>query len=219
MPIISQNVPLAEAAQTTAGKLEAELFASFSDPDRDVARTALEQVGSLPHVRSTQAIRDIATYGAPDFQGLAYIALLKLRDYSLWDRAVRFAEQPVQDSELQRLQFGVAGAIGDIKDKSVVPALSSLLASPAVILRRAAAYALREIGDPSSARFLVRALDDSDRDVQYDAMMGLGALVRYSNDAPDAPYLGLFHEDPAKYLGAWKSWWETSGKQKFESSR
>jgi hypothetical protein len=217
MPITSQDVPLADAAQTTAGKLEAELFASFSDPDQKVARVALEQVGSLRRVLSTQPIRDIANHGAPEFQGLAHIALLKLGDYSLWNRAVAFAEQPVQDRELRRLQFGVARAIGHIEDRSVAPALNALLSSPAVILRRAAAQSLRHIGDPSSARFLVRALDDGDHDVQYDAMMGLGALVRYSHDAPDAPALGVFDTDPAKYLGAWKNWWETSGKRKYES--
>jgi len=41
MPITSQNVPSAAAAQTTAGKLEAELLASVSDPNREVARALL----------------------------------------------------------------------------------------------------------------------------------------------------------------------------------
>ena len=216
MAITSQNVPLAETAQTTAGKLEAELMASLSDPDREVARTALEQVGDLGSVRSTQAIRDIASGGAPDIQGIAYRALLGLGDYSLLDQAIRYAEEPAQELDLQRQQLGVVEAIGDIEDRSAVPALNSLLASPSVNLRRAAAKALRAIGDPSSARFLVRALDDSDRDVQYDAGMALAGLAGASPD--NAPARDVFDRSPAKYLGKWKSWWETSGKQGYRSS-
>jgi len=216
MAITSQNVPLAETAQTTEGKLEAELMASLSDPDSEVARTALEQVGNLGSVRSTQAIRNIASAGAPDFQGLAHRALLRLGDYSLLDQAVRYTEEPAQELDLQRLQLGVVEAIGDIENRSAVPALNSLLASPSVNLRRAAAKALRAIDDPSSARFLVRALDDSDRDVQYDAGMALAVLAGASPD--NAPARDVFDRSPAKYLGKWKSWWETSGKQGYRST-
>jgi hypothetical protein len=211
MPITSQNVPVADAAQTTADQLAAELFASLSDPNREMARLALVQVGNLGSVRSTQAIWDIATFGDADFQGLAHVALLRLGDYSLLDRAIRFAEQPVQDLEVMRLQLSVAEAIGDSRDRSVLPALNSLLASPSVSLRRAAAKALRTMSDPSSARFLVGALDDSDADVQYDAVMALADIVGASPD--NAPARDIFDQDPAKYLGYWKNWRETSGQQ------
>ena len=216
MVITSQNVPLAQAAETTAAKLEAELMASLLDPDSEVARTALEQVGDLGSVRSTQAIRDLASRGAPDMQGIAYGALLRLGDYSLIDQAIRYAEEPAQDPEMRRLQLGVVRAIGDIEDRLAVPALNSLLASPSVDLRRAAARAMRAIGDPSSAGFLVRALDDSDRDVQYDAGMALAGLAGASPD--NAPARDVFDRSPAKYLDHWKNWWETSGKQGDRSS-
>jgi HEAT repeat protein len=199
MRITSHNVPLAETAQTTLGKLDAELTASLSDPDRKVVRTALEQVGNLGSVRSTQAIRDIAIFGDPEFQGLARAALLRLGDYSLWDRAIEFATQPVQNIEVRHVQFGVVEAVIDIRDPSMVPALNSLLASPLVSLRRGAAKALRGISDPSSARFLVRSLDDSDPDIQYDAVMALAALPGASPS--NAPARDIFDQEPAKYLG------------------
>jgi len=204
MPVTSQKVSPANGSQTTQEKLEAELFASLSDPSREVARTALEQLGNLGHVRSTRAIQYIATLGAPESQALAHIALLGLRDYSLLDRAIGFAERSVQDPEMRRLQLSVADAIGDIQDPSVVPVLNSLSASPNVIMRRAAARALRSIGDPSSTSFLMRALDDSDPDVQYDAVMGLAALAGPSPE--NAPARDIFDQDPAKYLSYWKNW-------------
>jgi len=214
MAITSKDVPSAEVAQTTAGKLEAVIFASLSDPDPEVARTALEQVGSLRKVQSTLAIREIAMSGPADLQGLAYVALLKLGDYSLLSESIRFVEQQVQDLDLQRLQSGVSEAIGDTTDRRVLPTLNSLLASPNLSLRRAAARALRHIGDPSSARALVAALDDGDRDVQYDAVMALAELAGASPD--NAPAREVFDKNPSKYLNNWKIWWETSGKATYK---
>lgn len=216
MPITSAGVPSLELAQTTAGKLEAVLLASLSDPNPEIARAALEQMANLEHIQSTQPIRDIATSGPPEFQGLAYIALLRLGDYSLLSQAIRFVEAPAQDLSEQRRQSGVAHAIGDIKSKSVLPALHSLLASPDVDLRRNAARALRAMADPSSAPFFVRALDDTDADVQYDAVMGLAALA---GPAPDnAPARDVFDKNPGKYLENSKAWWRTAGQRSYESN-
>jgi hypothetical protein len=214
--ITSRNVAWADS-QTTAVKLEAELFASLSDSNREVARSALAHVGDLQKVRSTQAIREIAAVGNPDYQGLAYVALLKLGDYSLLDRAIIFAEQPVQDPEVWRPQMGVIEAISEIEEPSVLPTLHSLLASPLTSLRRAAAKAVRTISDPSSVPFMVRALDDTDVDVQYDAVMGLAAIDGSSSD--NAPARDLFNHAPARYVGHWKVWWETAGKRKYAPAR
>jgi HEAT repeats len=212
MPITSRNVPFAGKAQTTAGKIEAVLFASLSDPNREVARAALVQVANLGSVQSTQPIRNIATAGDPEFQGLAYVALVRLGDYSQLTQAIRYAEHPSQDLQAQRQQFGVAEAIGDIQNRSELPALNSLLASQSVILRRAAAKALRGMSDPSSASSLVRALADKDADVQYDVVMGLAAIA--GGTVENAPARDIFNQDPAKYVAYWKNWWQSSNKGK-----
>jgi HEAT repeat protein len=94
--------------------------------------------------------------------------------------AIGFVEKSVQDPDVQRRQSSVARAIGDIRDRSILPALESLLFSPSASLRRAAAHALRGMSDPASARFLVRALDDNNGDEQYDALMALAKLVGLS---------------------------------------
>jgi hypothetical protein len=224
-------------AHTTEGKLEAELFASLSDPDRIVAQTALRQVANLEKVRSTQALRKIATSSDPESQSLAYAALINLGDYSLLDQAIKFSEEHVD--QMDGIPYAV-DLIGDKRimeaskatgnpdlacpsktglpfDRSVLPLLHSSLSSPNTDLRRATVHALRGICDPSSARFMVRALDDSDRDVQYEAMMTLGALEDYPAELP-APATGVFNGNPTKYLNAWKNWWETAGKRKYASS-
>lgn len=259
IPITSRNIPLAEAAHTTEGKLEAYLFASLSDPDREVAATALHQVKTLAllmqidkerfenwaEVLPSQALRKIADSDDPESQGLAYAALINLGDYSLLKKAIQFVEKPSKDSNVEYWKARIIAAIGEIGETRIrraltvssdkraaycpsrvnipieqaVPSLlDSLLSSTNVNLRRAAAHALRGICDPSSARFLARALDDNDREVQYDAMMGLAALEDFPADRP-APSASIFNENPAKYLGPWKSWWKTVGKQKYDSIR
>jgi HEAT repeats len=237
MPITSDRVPAAETAHTTEGSVEAVLFASLSDPDRNVAETALQQVGNLNKVRSTEALRKIATSSDPAFQSLAYAALINLGDYSLLDQAIKFAEEHVD--QMDGIPYAI-DLIGDKRireaskvpggaglecssktglpfDRSVLPLLHSLLSSPNTDLRRSSVHALRGICDPSSARFMVRALDDSNRDVQYDAMMMLGALEDYPANLP-APATGLFNENPADYLNVWKRWWQTEGKRKYAST-
>jgi hypothetical protein len=217
MPITSQNVPRGGSAQSTASNLEAELMASLTDIDSEVVRAALEQVGNLGRVESTQPIRDIATSGRPEFEGPAHIALIRLGDYSLLERAIQYVERPAQDAEERRVQLGVAEAIGDIDDVAAASALNTLLASPNLLLRRAAAKALRRAGDRSSVRFLIYALDDHDRDVQYHAVMALAGLTGAS--AENAPAREVFDQDQARYLGRWKSWWESSGKQHYGASQ
>jgi HEAT repeat protein len=126
------------------------------------------------------------------------------------NQAIRYAEQPSQDLQVRRQQLGVAEAIGDIQNHSELPALNTLLASQNVSLRRAAAKALRGMSDPSIVSFLVRALDDSDADVQYDAVMALAAIAGASTE--NAPARDIFNQDPAKYVGYWKNCWLASHK-------
>lgn len=169
------------------------------------------------------------------------MALIKLGEYSLLGAAIHFVERPTKDPDIRYWKVRITEAIGGIGndqirrvleaggdkqsaycpcktkvpfDRSVPPLLDSLLSSQNRDLRRAAAHALRGICDPSSVRFLVSALDNSDRDVQYDAMMGLAALEDFPADRP-APARNIFNEASARYLDAWKTWWTKTGKQKY----
>ena len=80
---------------------------------------------------------------------------------------------------MQRAQFGVITVIAGItnRDRDQVSSNHCHL-PPKVDLRRAAAAALRGMSDPSSARFLIQALDDPDRAVRYCSIMALVNLAR-----------------------------------------
>jgi HEAT repeats len=217
MAITSASVPAAKTAATAADKLEAELMASLTDADAEVARTALVQLGHLESVHSTQALRDLATGGDAESRGLAHASLLRLKDYALFDQAIDWATQPARDQRTQRLQAGIKEAVGDISDASMVAALTPLLGSADAGMRRAAASALRSTGDPSTLGVLVAALRDKDRAVQYDALMALAEITHAS--AAHAPARDVFDRAPQKYVSEWEAWWKASGKSRYGSPR
>jgi hypothetical protein len=241
VPITSRTVRLIETAHTAKEKVQAELFASLSDANPNIAKAALAQVQLLGVEQFITPLHGLASATEPESQGLAFAALIKLGDYSLLGPTINFVEKPTDDPSIQYWKGRITDAIRDIGydqirkalqagadkqsaycpsrttipfDRSVPPLLDSLLSSQNLDLRRAAAHALRGICDPSSARFLASALDNSDRHVQYDAMMGLAALEQFPVDRP-APAWDIFDESPAKYLDAWKIWWTATGKQKY----
>ncbi len=217
MAITSASVPSARTAANAADKLEAELTASLSDADADVVRTALVQLGNLESLRSTQALRDLAIGGDSESRGLAHAALLRLKDYALFNQAMDWATQPAREQRTRQLQAGIKEAVGGIDDVSMVPALTPLLGSADAGMRRAAASALRSIGDPSTVGVLLTALKDKDHTVQYDALMALAGITHAS--AAYAPARDVFDRAPEKYVGQWEAWWKTSGRLRYGSKR
>jgi hypothetical protein len=245
MSITSRKVPMAEAARTPIEKLKAELFASLSDPAPEVRRTALEQVERLGKKSSRENLLIIASSKDAQEEGMAYAGLLYLRDYSFLRQAIHFAEVPTTDPNVEYWKSRIAASIGVIGDNrmrqaweatkymqevkcaskvlakqplnsSVLPQLFPLLSSPNVDLRRGAAHALRGICDSSTVPALARALNDTDRTVQYDAMMGLAAVENFPSGLP-VPSEKDFDQNPSLYVDKWKNWWKSTGEQKYGS--
>jgi HEAT repeat protein len=75
--------------------------------------------------------------------------------------------------------------LGTIGEAKAVPGLAALLADDSDAVRRAAAMALGEIGDPAGFEPLVEACQDADVDVRRAAAVGLNRM----DDALLAPLL------------------------------
>lgn len=206
MPVTSRYVP-APIGATTTELLEAEIVASLDDTDREVARTALEQIGYLGRVSSTVALQNVATAGDPEFRALAYAAMVRLHDYTALDSAIAFAAAPTADERLQQYQLVVAEAVRNIRDPFMVSQLGELLSSENLALRRAAVRALRNIADPSSLGYVASALSDSDADVRYDAMMAMAQMQGFPSDW--SPARDVFDKDEATYLQHWQTGWNS----------
>jgi hypothetical protein len=95
---------------------------------------------------------------------------------------------------------------GGVKSPSAIPVLAELLSSRNVEIRRAAAYALRDIATADVIGPLgVIALKDADEQVRYHAVSG---LVEATGVA-DAPGLAAFHDRPQQLLDFWAHWLRT----------
>jgi HEAT repeat protein len=73
-----------------------------------------------------------------------------------------------------------------------------------VNLRRGASAGLRNTRDPAAVEPLTRALHDSDRDVQYQAVIGLAEITGTTGEW--APGYGLFLRAPERYVNHWQEW-------------
>jgi hypothetical protein len=77
-----------------------------------------------------------------------------------------------------------------------------------VWVRRAASYALRIANTGDRPGILAPLLDDSDPDVQYNALMGLYDVSDKAAHRGYAPAKQLYLDDPQTYLAHWKEWRE-----------
>ena len=101
---------------------------------------------------------------------------------------------------LHNLDYAIAEGV---KSKDAVPALSRLAQVRDLETRRAVASALRHSGSRSALGPLAYMLDDSDLQVQHDAVMGLAEIT---GDLEWGPNLDLFQSQEQEYLKHWHSW-------------
>ena len=90
-----------------------------------------------------------------DFDAPALLPLLELDDEGFRER---FRNSPVKRAKRVGLQRNVCVALGNIGDRSAVPALATALATKEPLVRRHAAWALGQLGGDEAEEALVVAL-------------------------------------------------------------
>jgi hypothetical protein len=132
--------------------------------------------------------------------------------------ACRQALQAISDGRLDsRLAALLTEAVRYSTAPSAVAALGEVLKSSKVELRRAASYALRHTDSDQGVPLLVAALRDADREVAYNAVMGLWHLEPRGNGKGYAPSARLFDEAPEAYIARWEKWWVEEGKARYDA--
>jgi len=99
-----------------------------------------------------------------------------------------------------------------------------------LLTRRCAVVALRNIHSTTALPALAAALDSSDMEIAYAAMMGLSAYatgqVPGGRETPQgadpvvlahSPSFSAFNEDPTRYLKYWRRWWKCEACHRDES--
>ncbi len=98
-----------------------------------------------------------------DFDAPALLPLLELDDEGFRER---FRNSPVKRAKRVGLQRNVCVALGNIGDRSAVPALATALATKEPLVRRHAAWALGRLGGDEAEEVLIAAhADETDDEV------------------------------------------------------
>jgi 3-isopropylmalate dehydratase small subunit len=154
---------------------------------------------------ATQALR-LATHDADTVVRIqALAALLKRNDISQLNVVEDILLRQPSNIE-QYLKGNLAAALDGIQDSRAIPILSDLLAASEVRVRQRAAAALRHMGVADVIAPLVIALNDRDRQVRYEGVVGLAEITRQYEWAPSVE---LFQKDEQRYVAHWKEWART----------
>jgi len=154
----------------------------------------------------------------PRLSGEAIAARLRLGDTRALHQAVQWGEA----SGLPRRQIqSISGAMkaccrNASREEDVLEALQAVMRSQVVEFRRAASRVFRdELADKELLPTLIDLLDDPDREVQYNAIMGLyEAAEGWCNTLVRGyvPARATFLEAPLRYVTQWKLWWQEGAK-------
>jgi hypothetical protein len=109
----------------------------------------------------------------------------------------------------ENLVASLAGSLRGIKDPSAVPNLSKLIVSTNSQVRLGAAVALRQTASAAAIEPLSHLLSDSDSEVLYYAVVGLGEITHQDEWTPA---IDEFREHEKRYLTYWREWARSNSK-------
>lgn len=213
LPITERPVRVSKENLNTFELLEEELLASLTDERREVIFTAIEQLGHLPKVKSTEPLKELLKIHDKELEGRVYSSLIKLGDYSLFQETLEFIETNKDVQRLRPLPGLIKLSIQGIREETMLPQLYQLTGSEDEFLRRGAIYAIRAMKSPKGVKYLMEGLDHRDIEVRYHCVMGLAEMERKGPGWGAAR--AFYDKDEPLYLSRWKSWWEESGKNKY----
>jgi hypothetical protein len=200
--VASRNAPPTEDGDLDQVIAELEnvlITASSSIEQRTQAIFFLDSVRSD---RATEALRRAAKDkdALVRLQGVA--ALLNRNDISalnIAEDALLHPPSNVSDYLINNLSL----ALQNIKDPQAIPVLTRLMQARDVQTRRGAATALRRTRAVSAIDPLLTGLEDGDREVRYQSVIGLAEITgRYEW----GPSLEVFPKDEQRYLAYWREW-------------
>lgn len=197
-------------------RLEADLKAGLTDPDRDRVLDSIHMLGSMRHLQSKAEL--IALLDAPDLleRTTVWEAMLRLHDYSVLPSVEQWLmEQPPAPTSLAlprdslvQMQYRLAAQISEIRDPAYLPTLERLLRLPNLAMRRGILQGIRSIDSQQSAPTFLKLLDDPDDDIGFIAMQSLFELAG-GGPIDWVPSFEQFHENRAYYANLCRQWWQS----------
>jgi hypothetical protein len=199
--------------------IERELIVGLKDSNRELALANIRLLGYMEHLQSTAELKSLANSKDLLVSAYALEALMRLGDYSSFNRVAKFFAGQPQSLEFRmdtaartwRMQGRLAAQIGRVRDPRFLPQLEEWMFSPKPFLKDNAINAVRRIASPHSESALLRLLDDPDPGFRFDAAMGLIEII---GGGPGIPVFGWedFQSEPIKTSARVRQWWQTSGR-------
>lgn len=203
--VASRNATTAEG--TDIDRVVAELadILTVAGASAEERRLAVFYLNQTLTDSATEALRSAVRDRDSVVRLQAVASLLNRNDLS----ALRAAEEvllnpPPRTDEYLRTNISVA--LEGIKDARAIPTLGHLLKAGDVQTRRGAAAALRHMGTALVTKPLIYALNDSDREVRYQGVIGLAEITGQSEWGPS---VDLFQHAEQRYLDHWREWAKT----------
>lgn len=203
-PALVSGCQQANSASTALDRLNCELAATLASPDSGRQKQELLSYDyALPKGREQiDALRQgIATATDPSLKRALQAQLLFIGDISqLKDVCDVLLSGTLASREKSRFAY----VIGTwLKNVNATPQIRRLLNSKDQELRSAATQALWHSSDRAAVPDLARMLDDTDRDIRYYAVRGLGDITGQDEWNPS---VAEFEAHSEKYLAHWREW-------------
>ena len=206
-----------QAAEGSAAmyRLEMDLKAGLTDPNRDRVLDSIRMLGNMRHLESEAELMALLQSRDELVRTYVFEAMLRLHDYRILPAVEQWLmSQPqlpaylvLPKDALFEMQGRLVGQISMIRDPATLPILLRLLQLSNPLFRQAVLQGVRAIHSQQSAPDLLKMLDDPNADNAFIAMQ---ALIELAGGGPIrwAPTLPEFRENSGYYAATCRSWWE-----------
>ena len=186
-------------------RVTVELRCALTDPSapETIQLGAIEALESIRTDSATDALKLAAISPSTSVRLRAIAALLGRNEISELGSVQDLLLQPVAGPLRGAVDRLASGIWHGVRNPKAIPILERLLRSPDFKVRRGAAQALRNTGSSQAVAGLAEALNDSERDVRYIAVIGLGEITRQDEWSPS---IDNFSEHEAYFLSYWRNW-------------
>lgn len=175
---------------------------SIPDSTHDQKALAMWYLQFSKSDASARALRAVVTNADPSIGLNAARALMLRGDASGMD-VIKTVFLPGPQALPDSLEETVSNAISiGIHDPQLIPDLEQLLNSSSRYMRKGVTIALMKTESPNALNALRHALADSDVEVRYYGLLGLGRIT--DGDGGMLPSMERFKADEAKYVSYWK---------------
>jgi hypothetical protein len=197
-------VPMSSVQGNTAAEKVADALGAVARSPNVASnerRNALGELNTIKSAATVTLLRQLLGERDDAVRLTAASYLLTANDVAgleMVERALLESTAGLPDEIVLTLRYGLSHGL---TTEAAIPSLSRILASPDPATRRAATEALRHVGSPATGRALARALNDSDFDVRYYAVV---ALSEITGEKAWRPSPEEFRMAEARYLEYWR---------------